>query len=307
MSEEQAPPLEISFESGGEICRAWHFLPESHEFSSYGRIPCVVMGHGFGGTRDAGLVAYARRFAAEGMHVVIFDYRHFGVSGGAPRQLISIEKQLQDWAAAAAFAREMQGVDASRVALWGSSLSGGHVVKTAFLDRRIAAVIAQCPALDGAAALKAYLRYAGVLNGLKLFLAGVNDKVRGFLKRPPKMLPIVGKPGSLAFLCSADSEPGYLAIAPRDWRNETAARIALGLAFYKPVKHLEALSCPLLLQFCQQDVIAPPVNMERVKNPRGRANIVVKTYDCGHFDLYRGEWFEQSIAHQIAFLKTVFT
>ncbi len=73
MSGEQAAPLEASFESGGEICRAWHFLPRNGNMAKYSRIPCVVMAHGFGGTRDAGLAPYAQRFAAEGLHVLVFD------------------------------------------------------------------------------------------------------------------------------------------------------------------------------------------------------------------------------------------
>lgn len=305
MTEEQPPPQEISFTSGGEVCRGWHFLPQSDAMTKYKRAPCVVLGHGFGGTRDAGLVPYARRFAAEGFHVVIFDYRHFGVSDGEPRQLISIEKQLQDWAAAAAFARDMQGVDPSRVAIWGSSFSGGHVIETAFLDRRVAAVIAQCPALDGVSLLKAYLRYAGIISGIRLLCAGIRDRVRGLLRWKPITLPVIGQPGSLAFLSSPDSEPGYWAIAPAGWRNEILARIALEFPFYRPIRHIYELTCPQLQQHCLRDVIAPPPRLDLSRQPRGRKTIVVKTYDCGHFDLYQGEWFEKSLADQIAFLKTV--
>jgi hypothetical protein len=32
-------------------------------------------------TRDLGLHVYAERFAAAGMAVLVFDYRHFGASG----------------------------------------------------------------------------------------------------------------------------------------------------------------------------------------------------------------------------------
>ena len=58
------------------------------------RRPCVVMAHGFGATRDASLAPYAERFAAAGMHVLLFDYRHFGTSEGQPRQLVSVRRQL---------------------------------------------------------------------------------------------------------------------------------------------------------------------------------------------------------------------
>ncbi len=35
--------------------------------------------------------------------------------------------------------------------MWGTSFGGGHVIVTAAEDRRIAAVIAQCPFTDGLA------------------------------------------------------------------------------------------------------------------------------------------------------------
>jgi len=52
------------------------------------------------------------------MHVLLFDYRHFGDSDGKPRQLVSVRRQLQDYAAAVAFARALSGVDPARIAVW---------------------------------------------------------------------------------------------------------------------------------------------------------------------------------------------
>ena len=72
---------DIEFESRGVICRAWHYLPSGADGKT------LVMGHGLGGTREAGLKPFAERFAEEGYHVVLFDYRHFGASDGQPRQL----------------------------------------------------------------------------------------------------------------------------------------------------------------------------------------------------------------------------
>ena len=48
------------------------------------------MAHGFGGTRDTGLLGYAEGFAAAGLDVLLFDYRGFGDSDGlaAPARLL---------------------------------------------------------------------------------------------------------------------------------------------------------------------------------------------------------------------------
>ena len=295
-------PVDVTFKSGGEICRAWHFAAQTDQLTAYRRTPCIVMGHGFGGTRDAGLTPYARQFAANGFHVLVFDYRHFGASDGEPRQLISVEHQLQDWAAATEFARGMPGIDSARIALWGSSFSGGLVIVAACNDRRVAAIVAQCPALDGVSILTNYIRYAGVLTGLRLLLAGITDKVGALLRHPPKLLPIIGLPGSLAFLSTPDSEPGFRAIAPAGWRNEVAARIALELPFFRPVMRIPELSCPSLLQLCDRDQVAPPILPPAVRQRAKRIQPTVKRYDCGHFDIYLGEWFEKSVADQLAFL-----
>ena len=58
---------------------------------------------------------------------------------------------MQDWRAAVAYARTLEGVDERRIVLWGFSLGGGHAVETAAADPRIAATLALCPMLDGLA------------------------------------------------------------------------------------------------------------------------------------------------------------
>src|SRR3954451_24594355 len=128
------------FDSGGWRCAAWVYEPGGE-----GPFPCVVLAHGWTGGREQLFDASAERFAEEGMAAVVFDYRHFGASQGQPRQLLDIGRQLEDWERAVAFARSLPFVDARRIALWGTSFSGGHVQETAARDRGIAAVVAMVP------------------------------------------------------------------------------------------------------------------------------------------------------------------
>ncbi|HSM15982.1 MAG TPA: alpha/beta fold hydrolase [Gemmatimonadales bacterium] len=127
------PKKEVSFQSKGTAHHAWLYLPEPRSHP----VPCIVMAHGLGGTKDAGLESYAVCFRDAGFAVLAFDYRHLGSSGGAPRQLVWIPYQLEDYAAAVDYARGLAEVDAERIALWGTSLSGGHVIVTAARDPRI--------------------------------------------------------------------------------------------------------------------------------------------------------------------------
>ena len=61
----------------------------------------------------------------------MFDYRHFGDSGGEPRLLIDIGRQHDDWRAAIAYARAPRGGRRRADRALGTSFSGGHVIELA--------------------------------------------------------------------------------------------------------------------------------------------------------------------------------
>ncbi len=77
------------------------------------------MAHGFGGTKDTGLLSFAEAFAAAGIDAFVFDFRGFGDSEGEPRQDVSYKKQREDYHAAVDAVRHMSGIDPERIALWG--------------------------------------------------------------------------------------------------------------------------------------------------------------------------------------------
>ncbi|MGQ9573864.1 MAG: alpha/beta hydrolase [Thermoguttaceae bacterium] len=291
---------EICFRSRGRTCHAWLYRPPIGGLQRSRTSPCVVMAHGLGGTRDAGLVAFAERFAAAGFAALVFDYRHFGASQGQPRQLLWIRSQLQDWSAAIGVARTLPGVDPARIALWGSSLGAGHALVAAARDRRIAAVVCQCPMTDGLAAVLNVLEYAGFRQGWRLAAHGLWDLLAGVFGGV-HYVPIVGPPGSLALMTTADAEPGYRAIAPRDFRWESAARIAVLLAFYRPIRSARHIRCPVLIQICLHDSVAPRRAAEATLRALGKRGHVQR-YALGHFEVYRGGGFQQSVVDQLEFL-----
>lgn len=262
-------------------------------------MPCVVLAHGFAGIKEARLDAYAERFAEAGYAALVFDYRHHGDSGGEPRLLISIKRQHEDWRAAIAHARGLDGIDADRIALWGTSFAGGHVLVIAAEDPRIAAVISQAPHMDGIPTLNA----AGPANVRRMTVAGLRDLAGGLLGRPPRLMPVVGPPGTLAAMNSPDAEPGYRALIPpgHPWPNRFVPRAVLNLPGYRPVRKARLVKAPLLVQVMTDDVVTPPKPAGRAaaEAPRGESI----EYSGGHFDVYVGERFERAVADQIDFLQ----
>ena len=290
----QSKPATISFPSGSGSCEGLFF--------DAGSEVCVIMAPGFGGTIETGLPSTAERFFREGYSVLVFDYRHWGRSSGEPRQLLSVRRQLQDCSAAVEFMRRGGGNPVRHIVLFGTSFSGGHVLVTAARDPGIAAVIAQCPMVDGLAALRNLIGYAGWRSVARIIGHGVRDAFHAVAGLSPWLVPIVGPPGTVAAMSSEDAVSGHAAIAPDDWRNEVAARIGLTVASYRPVRHVGRVACPILFAVCLQDRLAPVEPVERCIALAGE-RATVKRYPIGHFDIYQGAAFERAVGDQIAFLK----
>jgi fermentation-respiration switch protein FrsA (DUF1100 family) len=281
------------FESGGERCAAWLYLPEGD-----GPHPCVVMGHGFSAVREHRLDAYAEHFASAGLAALVFDYRHFGASGGEPRQLLDIRRQLADWRAAVAHARALDGIDRRRVAVWGSSFSGGHVIAVAAEDPAIAAVVSQAPFTSGLNAIAA----GGARQAARLTLAGLRDLAAMLLRRPPHYLAAVGPPGSLAAMTAPEAEPGFRALdqGHSTWENRVAARVMLALGAYRPYARFSRLRQPVLVVVCDRDATTPPGPAVRAASRSPNAELV--RYPVGHFEVYVPPQFERAVADQTEFL-----
>ncbi len=292
---------ETDFDSHGVRCGATHLRATSDALTTQHGRPCVVMGHGFGATRDAGLVPFAERFAAAGTDVLLFDYRGYGTSDGTPRQNVAHRRHRQDYHAALRAARALDGVDSHRVALWGSSYSGGHVIAVGAEDATVAAVISQGAAMDGAAALAMMLRTAGPVQVAKLTGHGLRDAAGALLGRAPHQVAVVGPPGSLAAITAPGAEVGYKSIMGPTFRNEMCARGILGIALNRPVTSARKLRCPLLLVMATEDNVAPPSAVRAVGEKAGGDTELLEL-GCGHFDIYTGAMFEQSVSAQADFL-----
>jgi pimeloyl-ACP methyl ester carboxylesterase len=284
---------DVSFISGDDTCAAWLYTP-----TGVTSPPVVVLGHGLGATREMRLDAFAERFAQAGIAALAFTYRHFGDSGGQPRQLLSIKRQLADWDAAIAYVKARRDLDSTRIAVWGSSFGGGHSITVASRHPELRAAVSQCPFTDGLASALAL----GPVSSSKLLPSVARDCVSMLLRRRPATIPIAAPPGQLALMNAPDALPGYAALMPAGttFVNEAAARVVPTIATYRPGRAAKKVKFPILFCISNTDSVTPPAQTLRYARtaPRGE----IKRYDAGHFDFYLGEPFEALVRDQVEFL-----
>jgi pimeloyl-ACP methyl ester carboxylesterase len=278
----------------------------------------VVMAPGLTGTKEGHLEPFARRFARAGLAVLLFDFRTLGGSEGEPRHWVDQERQLEDWRAALAFARgelaRSKLVDAERIAVWGSSFSGGTALVAAALDPAVRAVVAQCPFLATSTSQQPPFRAM-----VWFVLWTVLDSLRARLGLRPLYVAAFGRPGELVFAKSVENPPAgdfqssqghvFWQTMPEElrggWQNKLLARVFASLDRVVPLDHVCAIRCPVHLVAGAHDDMVPAELVRAAYELLAHPGKQLDVHDCGHFDLYLGSVFERNAERQVEFLAAV--
>lgn len=280
---------------GGDQLDAWVYLPDQP-----GPVPVVVMAHGIGGIKAGGLAPFAEHFAHSGFASVVFDYRHWGESTGAPRQFLSIRRQLEDYRTALDWARGQAEFDAARMFVWGTSFAGMHIVELAATEPGLAGAVAQCPLVDGLVGLSKI----PPARGLQLTGHALADLAGSVFGRRPRYLPISVPPGQLGVIATDDAMTGMDRLDPGDgsWSNEITARSLLDISVHRPVRRARKAQCPLLMIVAEHDTMAPtgPALTVATNAPRGE----LYRSRGGHYDVYAGGLDHENVLRvETAFLR----
>ncbi|MET1005030.1 MAG: alpha/beta hydrolase [Propionibacteriaceae bacterium] len=285
----------VTFVSGGTECVGWHYPGATGA--------CVVMAAGLGIPHDVGTYRFARRFHEAGYSVLSFDYRGFGDSGGQPRQVLSVADQLDDWSAALRCAARLPGVEPTRVGIWGSSVSGGHVVVVAARHPDVAAVVAQTPNLDGPASTQNAVRFQTFSGLWRTAVRAVADTVTGLVGRAPRLIALAGPPGAVALLTTPDAQEAGQAFDPEHpdstWQPTVAARAMFPLSRYRPSRFVGRVRCPLLMVVADQDQSA--LSAPAVASVRSAVGGELVWLPGGHYSPYLAG-HEQAVAAELDFL-----
>jgi dienelactone hydrolase len=288
-----------SFQSKGVKCVANLYKPSN----TTEPVPIIVLAHGLGCVKEMRLDAFAKRFAQANYAVFLFDYRFFGESEGTPRQVLDIQCQLEDWKNAIDHVKNLsdKSIDTSKVILFGSSFSGGHVLQLCS-ECDVVAGVAQCPFSSGVASTLAL----GMMSLIKISPSVILDTIKLYVapKSNPTLVKLAGQPRSAALMPVPDYE-SYLLIVPESstWRESVGARIGFTLPFYKPGACVKKSGCPLYMSICKKDTIAPA--KQTLNYAKAASKVEYKEYNCGHFDIYVGQDFEEAVEDYIQFLNKV--
>jgi fermentation-respiration switch protein FrsA (DUF1100 family) len=260
-----------------------------------GRVPAVMVLHGFGSHKDSDTMRTAAKlFASLGYAALRFDMRGCGESEGERGRVIPSE-EIADALNAVTYMAARPDVDPGAIALCGSSLGGGVAVQAAGIDRRVAAVIVE----NGVAHGERMIRGMHSPESWSKFLALLDETARH--KGPAKMIhrfDIFEMPKQL-----------QVNLTSNDSLMQFTADTALAFFMFRPEDYVGRISPrPILVLHSTRDTVTsyeeafsfvrlakPPVELHLLDgtdhfmfvNPDRRVGITLRTWLDRYFPIRR--------------------
>jgi dipeptidyl aminopeptidase/acylaminoacyl peptidase len=295
-----ADRTEVEFISRDVTLRGWLYRAQG----GADRQPGIVMSHGWGATKEMFLDDFASSFAVAGFAVLVYDNRNFGESEGEPRQEIQPWLQVEDYLHAITYIRSLPFVDQYRIGIWGTSFSGGHVLVTAGIDRRVRCVVSQVPTISG---WESTLRRNPGQRLLELFEAFAVERDARYQGEEPALRPLHAGvfEAPAGYAQAAFYDPSERNGRLRNWRNEVTLLSLEHYAAYEVWPYVPRIApTPLMVITETRDVVTPTDLILRAYNSAAEPKQLV-ILDGEHYDVYtthRAEaagcavkWFRQHL------------
>ncbi len=274
--------VEVEVPAPGAVLRGWLFRPPGD-----GAAPGVVMFHGLSAVKEMHLDDWAEELSGAGLAVLLLDNRNFGASDGEPRQELDPWVQIADYRHAITWLATSEGVDATRIGVFGISVSGGHALVVAATDPRVRCVVSVVPMISGPAMLPRLLP-ADLQPDVWARLH--RDRVARMRGEPPEMIAVVTPDRMLpAVSPQADAWEWFTTTgrqrAPA-WRNELTLRSLDHLAGFLPGAWVPHISpTPLLMVVADGDHVLPAdLALDAFAAAREPKRLIV--LPGGHFEAY---------------------
>jgi len=288
---------DITFPSQGLNCAGWLYVPDNLQARKK-RAPAIVVANAISAVKEITLPGYAERFAAAGYVVLAFDYRHYGGSGGEPRNHLDPHEQQQDVRNAVTWLRAQPEVDPELIGGWGISLGGVHMLHAGAFDRRLKAVVSVATGLNmleqmmGRDTLQGFLRYLNDDHD-KRFLSGSDATYIPAVSMP-------GKGGAMAFPEAYDFYTEAMNTYAPTYENRITLESMEYLIADRSAGAIDLIAPTALLMIHGEKDVIPPDAVRTVFERAGDPKKLV-VFDCLHTDLYNREpWLTQSADEAIA-------
>lgn len=250
----------------------------------------ILMCHGFAGTQDLFFPKYAEKFSNAGFDVVTFDYNGFGKSSGETE--IVPANQINDILNLILFVKKDEDLTDNKIILWGTSLGGLYVLKIASLKKEIAGVYAQITFANGlrnntvGLDCDAFEKYVNQIENIKYKEINENKKLLLPLKR------LLSDEQSKKFLDE------YKELFPILLNTKLSLATIKHINELKIDNDLKDIKIPVLLGKAKEDAVNSPNEMNFIFDNLTSEKKLLE-FNCGHYEIYVGEYFEEAIKEQI--------
>jgi alpha-beta hydrolase superfamily lysophospholipase len=288
----------IGFTSEDAVLRGALYLPDETDAQPRpaAGYPLVVLAQGLG-TLHEWVRDTASVFNEAGLACIAADYRGFGVSEGGPRQQADPWRIVHDLRAAIDYAHTLDGIDTSRIGVWGTSFGGGPAMVAAAVDRRVKALALQVPVASGSGLMQA-LTPPDVLEQVRANLEA--DRVAIVSGQPPIRLIQTSIDPSDQALASDTGTYEWMtkeSKATPHWVNQLTLQTIDRLMEFEPADYLPRFAPrPVLLMIEEGDQINPEQHalaaFERVNGPKK----LIRLTGGDHYAVYQDHFHAVSSA-----------
>ena len=273
----------ITFWSDGSRLQGTVFKPKDLALEE--KLPGILLIHGWGGHRGNLNKNYAPYFAQLGFVVMTFDLRSWcesdgfflseaalptvnstasvNVPGQHIRSIVNPIKMIDDARAALSWFVAEANLQSNNIGLWGTSFGGSLAVVTAANDYRVKALVTQMAPVNNR------VTFGKIPEAM--VLAWETQRARGEITPYPG--PESASPGLRGY-------PDMIAMKR-----------------YDPAAYWPSLSAPtLIIDAKDEEMFDRRVNgLALYQSLKGRVTTDYKAINGTHYDLYRGEGYEQSL------------
>ena len=280
---------DVQYYSEGSLIKAILHLPE--DFEEGGKLPIIILCHGFAGIKELLLPNYAEAFSAAGFAALTFDYRGFGESEGEEGKL-SPRLQMVDIRNTITYVQSLKEVDPQRVGLWGTSFGGANAVVTTARDKRVKCLAVQLTFADGERV---------VTGGMtpeekeKLFATMLKVWTKSVTRNQVMKMPVnkaLTDEQSIEFFKKAMEEFPHINVKiPFFTTMETME--------HKPEQHVKNVQVPILIVAAADDMVNPAKESEILFEKANEPKELMMVEGASHYEVYEGDLFQQVVTKQI--------